>query len=182
MIEEAVSLLRAQDLALDRVRGVALFDPTRDALITSLKSFDTAVSAISGVPNFIGRFGSDAATRIVLQLSYQYFKSIDTAEFNETVFEVTWRNLIEELEDSYWIFRGVANLRYFQTDRHPIELGGGVTIRGRCPDDLRSLGFEDAVWERIVDDWSGFGASSFVLVAEHAMEKEARQSDSDGQL
>src|SRR5271165_1229369 len=75
-------------------------------------------------------------------------------------------------EDAYWIARGVANLRNFQSKVNRIDLGDGVTIRGRSKTDLASLGFEEPVWERITEDWRTPGASSFVLVAEHCFMKQ----------
>jgi hypothetical protein len=75
------------------------------------------------------------------------------------------------LESPIWIFRSVANVRWFNSDIYHIDLGDGVTIRGRSPDDLASLGFGPAIWDRITEDWSEFGASSFVLVAEHSILK-----------
>src|SRR5712691_3804536 len=50
-------------------------------------------------------------------------------------------------------------------------IGDGVSIYGRDPDILAGLGFEGYIWERLAADWEGFGASSFVLVAEARMAK-----------
>ena len=59
----------------------------------------------------------------------------------------------------------------FMSDIHRIDLDDGVTIRGRSPAEWASLGFGTAIWDRISEDWSGFGASSFVLIAEHSIPK-----------
>jgi len=162
----------ANGLTLDKLRGIALFDPTRDARLTSLSSFDAATKAITKIPNLIERFGPTEETRIVLQFVYQYFGRMDNIRYEEAVFEGLWRDFTAELQDANWIVRSVANLRNFNCDTLLVDLGDGVTIRGRNPDDLATLGFGAAVWERVAEDWSGPGASSFVLVAEHSFAKQ----------
>jgi hypothetical protein len=102
---------------------------------------------------------------------YQYFQRGRVMSYSEEVFESIYDDLIKELEFPVWICRGVANVRYFMSDVHHIDLDDGVTIRGRSPAELASLGFGTAIWDRITEDWGGFGASSFVLIAEHSMPK-----------
>jgi len=92
--------------------------------------------------------------------------------YEESILETLWTDFVREVQEPNWVFRGVANLKFFQADSLLIDLGDGITIRGRDPDDLRSLGFGDAVWGRLVDDWSGFGASSYVLVVEDNLPKQ----------
>ena len=106
-----------------------------------------------------------------MQFVYQYFEHSHVMSYSEEVFKSTYDNLIKELESSVWIFRGVANVRYFLSDVHHVDLDDGVIIQGRSPADLASLGFGTAIWDRITEDWSGFGASSFVLIAEHSIPK-----------
>lgn len=161
----------ANNPALSEVRGTALYDPQKDAIIQASSSFNAAKAAVVDVPNFVGRFGSEEAERIVLQLIYQYFKRTLSVQYDETQFEKLWCDFFVEVQDAYWIARGVANLRNFRSEVNRIDLGDGVTIRGRSQTDLASLGFEEAVWERIVEDWN-MGASSFVLVAEHCFVKQ----------
>jgi hypothetical protein len=107
---------------------------------------------------------------VLLQFAYQYFKRVDIVEYQEAVFEVLWCDFIAEIQDAYWVVRGVANVRNFDSESHLIDLGDGITIRGRSDTDLASLGFDAEVWARIVEDWQG--ASSFVLVAEHCFAKQ----------
>ena len=107
-----------------------------------------------------------------MQFLYEYFRRHGTVEFNEAVFEALWRDLFAEIDEPYWIFRGVANMRCFRAADDPINLGDGITIRGRNPDDLANLGFDDYVWDRISEDWGGFGSSSFVMVVEHRVPKQ----------
>jgi hypothetical protein len=72
LLEEVV----ADNPALDQRRGIAFFDTERDAVITSLGAFDQAKHAVTNIPNFIGRFGTEAGDRIVLQFVYQYFSRL----------------------------------------------------------------------------------------------------------
>jgi hypothetical protein len=165
-IAEAISTGVTEGWSIDNLKGIALYNPVRDAPLVSLNSFDAATKGLSAIPNFIGTLDR-IEVGVVLQFIYQYFSRIDSIRYEEAVFEDLWRDLRAEIRDAYWVVRGVANLRNFQSDKYLIDLGDGVTIRGRDPVDLASLGFGDAVWERLAADWHGPGASSFVLVAEH---------------
>lgn len=172
LLGEVTSTMLTKSVPLDKLRGIALFDPERDAILTSLRSFDAARQTVTDIPHFVGRFGAEAATRIVLQFAYQYFQRVDSIQFQEAAFETLWCDFTAEIQDSYWVVRGVANVRNFDSENHLIDLGDGITIRGRSNTDLASLGFGTAVWERITEDWRGLGASSFILVAEHSFAKQ----------
>ena len=87
LLEDVVSTMLTKSMPLDKLRGIALFDPERDAVVSSLSSFDAARQSVTDIPNFIGRFGTEAATRIVLQFGYQYFKRVDSIQFQEAAFE-----------------------------------------------------------------------------------------------
>ncbi len=174
LLTDAATMGVDRGLAVDRLRGTAFFDTERDELLTSLPSFEAARLAVINIPNFSERIGSEEAKRIVLQLAYQYFERVYTVEYQEAAFEALWRDFMAEIQDANWRVRGVANIRNFHSESHPIDLVDGVAIRGRSRTDLASLGFDAAVWEGIKEDWRGFGASSFVLVAEDSF---ARQPD-----
>jgi hypothetical protein len=171
LINDSVKNGQTAGLSLSELQGIAFHDMRKDENIERLKSFATAASEIVYLPRFVESFGADAATRIALQFVYQYFNRGHVMSYSEEVFESTYDDLIKELECPVWIFRGVANVRYFMSDIHRIDLVDGVTIRGRSPAELASLGFATAIWDRITEDWSGFGASSFVLIAEHSIPK-----------
>jgi hypothetical protein len=117
-----------------------------------------------------GKLGS--RSRIVLQFVYEYFKRVDSIAYQEAIFETLWCDFEVEAADAYWVVRGVANIRNFNSDKNLLDLGDGITIRGRSPDDLASLGFGASIWDRIAEDWRTPGASSFVLVAEHSYLKQ----------
>ncbi len=168
LLEEVI----ARNPALGQLHGIAFFDTQRDAVITSLGAFDQAKHAVTDLPNFVGRFGTEAGDRIVLQFVYQYFNRVNSVRFDDDQFEALWCDLVAEIEDAHWIVRGVANLRNFDCEAHPVDLGDGISIRGRSRSELASLGFDDTVWERITEDWRTPGASSFVLVLEHSSAKQ----------
>ena len=171
LVKDTVKMGQTAHLSLSDLRGIAFYDTSKDEKIEFLGYFATAASKIVGLPRFVESFGADAAKRITLQFVYQYFEHSHVMSYSEEVFESTYDNLIKELESSVWIFRGVANVRYFLSDVHHVDLDDGVIIQGRSPADLASLGFGTAIWDRITEDWSGFGASSFVLIAEHSIPK-----------
>jgi hypothetical protein len=87
-----------------------------------------------------------------------------------------WSDFSSELKETHWLSRGVANLRHFRLERsssEPINLGDGITIRSRNSAELKSLGFDGPIWERLAEDWgTPFGTSSHVLVIEHSVPKE----------
>ena len=135
LLSDAISASAKGSLAVNDLRGVALFNPIRDERFTSLGSFPAAVQIVTMFPNFAARFGNDNNTRLVLQFLYQYFHRIDAIKFDDTTFETLWQDFLFELiEEPDWLYRTVSNLRWFHTERSPdevIDLGDGVTIRGR---------------------------------------------------
>jgi hypothetical protein len=171
LVKDTVKMGQTAGLSLSELQGIAFYDMTKDEKIRQLDSFATAASDIVYLPRFVESFGVDAAARIALQFVYQYFQRGHVMSYSEEVFQSTYDDLIKELELPVWIFRGVANVRHFMSDIHDVDLDDGVTIRGRSPAELASLGFGAPIWDRIAEDWSGFGASSFVLIAEHSIPK-----------
>ena len=171
LVKDTVKMGQTAGLSLSDLRGTALYDMRKDEKIQALNSFAAAASKIVDLPRFVESFGADAAPRMALQFVYQYFERGHVVSYSEEVFESTYDDLIKELESPVWIFRGVTNVRYFTSDVHHVDLDDGVTVRGRSPADLASLGFGTAIWDRITEDWSGFGASPFVLIAEHSIPK-----------
>jgi hypothetical protein len=171
LVKDTVKMGQTAGLSLSELRGIAFYDMRKDEKIQQLESFETAACKIVYLPRFVESFGADAAPRIALQFVYQYFERGHVMSYSEEIFESTYDDLVKELESPVWIFRGVANVRCFMSDVHHVDLDDGVTIRGRSPADLASLGFGTAIWDRITEDWSGSGASSFVLIAEHSIPK-----------
>jgi hypothetical protein len=176
LLTEVSAMAVDQNLSINELRGIAFFNMQRDARFTNLASFATTASALLTIPNFETRYGAAEVNRILLQIIYGYFKSADSVQVNDDVFTKLWQDFSAEMKETHWVYRGVANLRHFDEEGSPsevLELGDGITIRGRSPTDLTSLGFDDHVWDRISEDWrTPFGSSSYVLVAEHRALKE----------
>jgi hypothetical protein len=168
LVEEAA----ASGLPLDRLRGVGLYDTEKDAHLTSLKSFGNAEQAVIRIPHFGARIGADNAKRVVLQFVYQYFARVDNVRYEEAVFKTLWEDFRAEIDNPQWLTRGIANVRNFTSEDLHLDLGDGIAIRGRSFKELASVGFSQAILDRISEDWGGFGASSFVLVADDAVLKE----------
>ena len=57
LLQEAISKMRSESIPLDRLRGIAFFSTERDA------------RAVTEIPNFSLRFGSEAAARVVLKFA-----------------------------------------------------------------------------------------------------------------
>lgn len=112
LLNEAVTMATARQLQVEQLRGVALYDTQRDERLISLKSFELVVAAALSLSNFTLRFGSSAGRRIVLQFLYEYFRRHGKVEFNEAIFESLWRDLIAEIDEPDWIFRGVSRWQY----------------------------------------------------------------------
>lgn len=175
LAREAVEVIAStQDMAT--FRGAALFNPVRDSIFQSLPSYDPAKDAICAVPLVADRYGKkDAAgDRLTLQFVYQLFPRTSRLGGGEDVRRL-WRRFLAELKAPDWVYRGIANLRNFALDTNvsvPLHLGEGVTIRGRSPDALRSLGFSDATLDALIEDWSQVACTSpYVICVEHSRPK-----------
>ena len=178
LIDHFISMAVNAELPLNALQGVALFNSTRDQRFTSLVAFTTTAQLLATLPHFESRYGNDNRDRLLLQFLYQYFNRIDGVQFDKPTFDCLWGDFLSELSETHWLSCGVANLRHFGTEasqplQKPLDLGDGITVRGRSPDDLKSLGFDDLIWERIAEDWrTPFGSSPYVLVSEHQTLKE----------
>jgi hypothetical protein len=171
LVEAALERVAASDKDISQFRGIALYDTQKDETFNTLDAFGPAVEALASDATVVERYGQENAERLALQFVYNVIERLSTPGFDQDAFEETWAGFEQELAKSTWRQVGVANLRHFHADAMHVDLGDGVSVRGRSEEDLRLEGFPDGVWQRLVDDWSGFGASSFVLVAEHRIEK-----------
>ncbi len=167
MVEAALST----GTDLRRLRGIALYDTRKDLFITSLEQFAAVESGVRELEQVRERYGVDESHRIALQLVYEYFARADGVLLDTALLDALWADFVAELEAPIWLTRAVTNLRHFRCEQLHVDLGDGVSIYGRDPNVLAGLGFEGAISESLAADWSGFGASSFVLVAETKMPK-----------
>jgi len=85
-VRELLVEVVARNPALDQLRGIALFDSGRDAVIKSLSAFGPAKHAVKNLSNFVGRFGPGAGDRIVLQFVYQYFGRVNSVRYDDDQF------------------------------------------------------------------------------------------------
>src|SRR5271166_3546817 len=74
---QAASIAVTEGLPLSELRGVAFFNPMRDARFTPLETFVGATQAVINMPEFAEKFGAESGSRIVLQFVYQYFARVD---------------------------------------------------------------------------------------------------------
>jgi Apea-like HEPN len=171
-IQALIQEASASGLPLDRLRGYAFYDMRKDERVTALNSFAAAEQAVVQIPEFAARLGADNARRVTLQCVYQYFGRMEGVRYDEAAFNTLWNDFTAEIADPAWVTRGIANVKFFASENLLIDLGDGVSIRGRNPEELSALGFGSSILGRIMDDWfGGFGASSFVLVAEDSVPK-----------
>ncbi len=171
LTDSVISAAAASGKPITNIRGSAFFDTSRDAFIEGQPSFRRATEELSRLALVQGRFGANEGRRIALQFVYQILKRLEQPVFSEAVFDGVWEAFTTELENPDWIYRAVSNVRYFRYDKQEASIAGGVTIRGRSFDELLKLGFGDHVLAGLAEDWSGFGASSFVLVIEQRLKK-----------
>jgi len=171
LIHQYLAKARASGKSINDLRGVALYNSQKDALLTSLPAFEAAVDFVGQLPKLAERFG-DVAKHITLQFAYQCAAKLDDLKANDNAFEDVWEDFVEEIEDPNWTFYGVANLKHFACDEDGIELGDDVSVIGRCFSTLASLGFHSFALERLEEDcMSGFGLSSFVLLVKECVPK-----------
>lgn len=172
-VRHAVERLRERGQGVAAYRGVALYDTRKDETFTSLDSFPAASDALAELPHFEERYGDAERTRQALQFVYRVLAGLTEPEFSEQVFEHVWTDFAEELTEPTWTYLGVTNLTSITVESDPLTLGDGLVIRGRSLDDLRAMGFPDAVIQRLSGDWmEDFGAaSSYVLLVEDHVEK-----------
>ncbi len=167
----ALEHIRESGLSVDRFRGVAFYDTAKDEIFTSHYVFQPAEQSIASIPLLKERCGVGEVRRLTLQFIYQLLARLDEPEFGEEVFEPLWVDFLAELEKPQWVFRAVANVRYVNAEGASFDLGDGVSIRGRSFEELSELGFSEADLQGLADDWSGFGASSYVMLVEDRVEK-----------
>lgn len=165
----AAATSAGRDLAL--LRGIAHYDTSKDSFVTNLEPFAAVEAGLCQLPLVGERYGADQSQRMALQLVYEYFGRAKGVAIDPIVLDSLWADFVEELESPVWITRCVTNLRHFHCDALHLDLGDGISIYGRDPAVLADLGFAHGISERLFAEWGGFGASSFVLVAESSMPK-----------
>jgi hypothetical protein len=165
----ALAKLSNKGTPIAEMRGVAFYDQQKDSFFTKLPEFNLAQQTVVALARFVDRFGSTEGWRIVLQFQYRILSLLDEPMFQEEVFDDTWDALQRELSDPIWTYRGIANVRFYESTQDH-ALGDGVTIVGRNMAALSAIGLA-SILPYLSADWSGFGASSYVMLVEHQVAK-----------
>ena len=88
LMQEVVKAAQEADGELRRgQRAVAIYNTERDDRVTALPSFAGAADELASVPQFVAAAGRENASRIVLQLTYDYPERLTTQDFDEAAFE-----------------------------------------------------------------------------------------------
>lgn len=173
LVRSVVTAGESGSVSIQDVKGIAFHNTTHDELVRAFPEFGAMRKALGEVPLFAERFGADASDRLSLQLVYEYFRRVNELHFDNGILGHTWDAFRSELAEPKWKTLGIANIRNFSTEVWPINLGDEVTVRGRDFEELEGLGFDVHVMKGISDDWhTGFGQTSYVLVAESETAKE----------
>ena len=115
LMQEAVEAAKEANLSLLRgQRAVAIYNTERDDRVTALPSFAGAADELGSDPQFVAAAGRESASRVVLQLTYDYLERLRTDDFDEAAFEATWTSFSEELAKPNWTYLSMANLDGFK--------------------------------------------------------------------
>ena len=166
LVAAAASEATGSGRALSSLRGIAVYDGQKDEFVRSLGPFAQFAIGLPGLTLFPKHYGAGMEERIALQLVYEYFARATDVSADLMLLDSLWADFLAELSSPVWVTRTVTNLRLFQCDTAGVILGDGVSIIGRDPDALMAMGFSDRIVGELFAEWGGFGASSFVMVAE----------------
>ena len=112
LVEDVSNALEATKTSSQSFGGIAFHDTSKDELITKRPSFEPACEAVRALPTLSARYGSDNASRLVLQFVYELPSWQSGSPVDVAVDEV-WQDFLAELADPKWTYRAVANLRHF---------------------------------------------------------------------
>jgi hypothetical protein len=153
--------------------AIAYYDSRKDDLVTGLPSFQSAVEALASSSAVSILYGSDQAPRIALQVVFGVYDLVRNGLSAESAFESAWGDFVRELETATWTFAAVANIQNIQCSEGKIDIGDGVSVRGRNFKELEQLlGWSRSQLNIITQDWmTSSGGSSFVLFVEKKVPK-----------
>jgi hypothetical protein len=171
LVAAVVEAARTKGLEPRSLYGIVGYDSSKDAFVKSFAEFAAAETALRKWALLSERHGDRAPFRFALQFVYEYFRRANSAVLNPALLDEIWSDLSAEIVTPSWLTRTVSNLRNFKCDSVPINLGDGLSIQVRESAVLAELGFPDELWPHLIEDWSGWGASPFVLVAETTIPK-----------
>lgn len=169
LAQEALQRIHESGKGLELYRGaIALFNLERDELFTQHPSFSSAVTALSALPQVQAQCGPGESKRLALQFIYALSSTLKEPIFDESAFEVTWASFWKELSTSQWTYMGVSNLQNFRSESNLLDLGNGISIRGRSFKELGALlRWGERELAQLSDDWHQGAFGSHVLLVEH---------------
>ncbi len=154
------------------IGGTAYFDTRKDQLITSVSEFQPAVEALARTADLQTRFGAEQAPRIAIQFVFNVSRRVAAGVPNEAAFEEVWQAFSREINTPTWTFTAVANVQNVDCSENNIQLGDGVSVRGRSFEELASLlNWGSAQLDYLARDWSEGAMSSFVMIVEKTVVK-----------
>jgi len=178
LAEQAVQQVAADDRPLDFFAGaIAKYDTTRDQVITELPAFEDARTALGGLQVVQERYAPSPVwepvwERLALQFVYGFLDNLSEPTFDTDIFETSWEAFWKELLKPEWTWLGLANLLNFRSESMLLDLGDGITIRGRSFEELAGMGWSERHLERLEREWfEGGGSSSHVILTEHRLPK-----------
>ncbi len=152
--------------------AVAYYDSRKDDLITGLGVFQPAVDALSQLPAVRGFFGANEATRLAIQFVFNACRNVADGLPFDAAFDRTWVSFAQELRTPTWSYRAVANMQNIQCSQAPLDLGQGVSIRGRSFKELSTqLNWGDFELDQLTRDWMAGANSSYVMLIEREVPK-----------
>ena len=173
LARDALTRIQGAGEALEGYRrGIAFYDSRRDDLFTNLESFADAEAALNALPFVRSQYGDQAGKRLSLQFVYGFFGDLPEPIFDQSAFEDAWYSFWQELVAIEWTYIEVSNLQNFRSDSSFLDLGDGISIRGRSFEELRRItGWGDFELGELSGDWEQSGASSHVLIVESKVPK-----------
>jgi Apea-like HEPN len=178
LAEQAAHRVASDDRPLQYFGGaMALLDSRRDQTIIELPGFEAACTALGTLPIAQERYGAaphrePVSERLTLQFVYGFLGNLSEPNFDPGVFETSWEAFWRELLEPEWTWLGLANLQNFRSETMLLNLGDGITIRGRSFEELIGMGWSEGHLERLEQEWlEGGGPSSHVILTEHKLPK-----------
>jgi len=161
-------------MGMEGFEGAAAYhDSQKDKLVTDVQAFSAAVNALEASREIETLFGLKEAKRIALQFVFSAYPLVRSGQSVDAAFESVWDGFTREIATPTWTFAAVANLQNIDCSDDPIDLGDGISIRGRSFRELEALiGWTRKRLEVLAEDWAtGAAASSFVLFLEKKVPK-----------
>lgn len=173
LAEQSVQQIAGHDLELQYFGGAtAIYDTRRDEIITELPAYKGAVSALSILPLVEEMYGIEESGRLALQFVYGFLGRLTEPTFEPEVFESTWQAFWAELSKTEWTWLGLANLQNFRSESMLLDLGDGITIRGRSFEELAQMGWTEWHLEQLSREWYEGGInSSHVILTKQKLPK-----------